>query len=172
MAEYDDNELAAFYCEIDKRLGPLARMGGAILKKGTVLRQADYMDAAGIAEIDKRLAHDASSFREKLFAIIDEKGLTDAEVYKGAGMDRRLFAKIRNEPNHLPKSDNVLALAVSMHLTLDETNELMRAAGYALSGIQKRDIIVAYFIEKRIYDMHLINCALLHYDVPLLGKYA
>ena len=172
MAEYDDNELAAIYREIDKRLGPLAHIKCGVLEKSSHAECFGYMDASGIAEIDKRLAQSASSFREKLFAIIDEKGLTDAEVYKGAGMDRRLFAKIRNEPNHLPKSDNVLALAVSMHLTLDETDVLMRAAGYALSNIQKRDIIVAYFIEKKIYNMQVINGALLHYDAPLLGKYA
>ena len=66
MAEYDDNELAAFYCEIDKRLGPLARMGGAILKKGTVLRQADYMDAASFHPYQFSGKFSGAVFKEKV----------------------------------------------------------------------------------------------------------
>jgi O-acetyl-ADP-ribose deacetylase (regulator of RNase III) len=107
-------------------------------------------------------------FSKALTNLIDEKGMTDPEVYKAANIDRRLFSKIRN-PKYVPKKKTILALAVGLRLTTAETEALLEYAGYSLSKSQMMDVIVRYFLSRRVYDIYKINDALLAYDQQQLG---
>lgn len=103
------------------------------------------------------------SFHDMLFMKIDKSGMTDAEVYKRANIDRKLFSKIRSNPAYHPRKQTVLALAISLKLSLDETIDLLARAEYAFSPGNKADLIVKYFIEQGVYDMMTINSALNEY---------
>lgn len=108
-------------------------------------------------------------FNTTLLRLIDAKGMTDAEVYKRANIDRRLFSKIRTGKGYLPSKRTILALAIALELNLDETDDLLARAGYTLSRSQKFDVIVQYFISTGYYDIYDINKVLFYYDQPLLG---
>lgn len=109
------------------------------------------------------------SFHEMLFLKIDMSGMTDVEVYKRATIDRKLFSKIRSNPAYHPSKQTVLALAIALKLSLDETVDLLARAEYALSPSSKGDLIVRYFIECGVYDIMTINFALEEYGQPILG---
>ncbi|MBR2779105.1 MAG: macro domain-containing protein [Firmicutes bacterium] len=110
------------------------------------------------------------SYQQCLLRHIDENGYTDAEVYKRANIDRRLFSKIRSNAAYRPKKQTALALAMALQLNLDETVDLIGRAGIALSDASLFDIIIEYCIENKIYDLITVNAILFDYDQPLLGQ--
>ena len=73
-------------------------------------------------------------------------------------------------PDYHPKKTTAVAAAIALELPLDRTNELLMKAGYCLSHSLYFDMIVEYFILKKIYDVDTINISLFDYDQPLLGE--
>ena len=134
----------------------------------SMFNKSEYSTNSLIQSVSSLIKRDPS-FSKHLMSLIDEKGLSDVEVYKRANIDRRLFSKIRNK-KYKPSKQTALALAIALELTIDETENLLAQAGYSLSPTQQFDVIVAHSIRKGRYDIHKINEVLYEYDQPLLGS--
>ena len=134
-------------------------------------------DAAPLEHCERAMSRSLSdlldeiddTFSEALLRLIDAKGKTDPEVYKKANIDRKLFSKIRNNPQYQPSKTTALAFAIALELNLDETRDFIGRAGFAISHSSKLDIIVEYFIKRGEYDIFLINDTLFSFNQPLLG---
>ncbi len=139
-------------------------------RKGAGLFRRGVQKGAGVDELSERLANLDASFSQALLALIDARGLTDAEVYHRANLSRQLFSKIRSNADYRPTKPTAVALAMALGLTLPETRELLGRAGIALSRSSRFDVIVEFYISRGVYDVLLVNEALFAYDQPLLGS--
>ena len=107
------------------------------------------------------------TFSEMLMRLISESGEKNSAVYKRAQIDRQHFSKIKHKKNYQPSKDTAVAFALALKLDVDKAKDFLAAAGYTLSK-SKRDLIISFFIENKIFDTALLNDYLHEYKQTLL----
>ena len=120
--------------------------------------------------LDEVVKHLGESFQARLLRFIDERELKDSDVYHGANLSKQIFSNIRCSEGYIPTKRNVLALAISLKLNLDDTKDLLAAAGYALTNNSMTDLVVRFCIEDGIYDIYEVNELLFKYAETYLGS--
>ena len=129
-----------------------------------------YMGASACASVDTFLNTELNEnkFQKLLFNYIDSKGLKDSDVYNKAGIDRRLFSKIRSDENYHPSKETVISLASSLELSIDELEKLLDSASYSLPKNNKFDLIIRFCFLEKIYNIMDINDLLDRHECNLL----
>ena len=120
------------------------------------------------SRLEERMKHISDTFSQYLMYLIEDKKMENAEVYKRAIVDKKVFSKIKNNADYHPQKLTALCLCVGAKLNLDESKDLLARAGYALSPCDKTDIIFSYFIENEIYDMIELDIQLEEHGLPCI----
>lgn len=121
--------------------------------------------------LDSRLGKMGATFSEKLMWWIKKQGRNPVDVYSMVDITKEHFAKIRNNPQYHPTKGTALAFAIALHLNMEDTQDLLKRAGYALTDCSKSDVIVMCFMEKGIYKIDAINAALYSFDCKPLTNW-
>lgn len=121
-------------------------------------------------QLDKILARLEDTFSQRVLKIIKKKGISDVDIYKKANLNRKIFSKLRKDRKYQPSRNTALALIIALELDEYEANDLLGRAGFALSNGNKEDVIINFFIRYEIYDINLVNEALVHYGLLILGE--
>ena len=145
---------------------PAMRMDEA--KCNAVFEEAFNFYGEHESALEERMKHISDTFSEYLIYLIDSRGMDYPEVYKRALVDKKVFSKIKNNPDAHPKKITAMCLCVGAKLNMDQTRDLLARAGYALSPCDKTDIIFSYFIENHIYDMIELDIQLEEHGLPCL----
>ncbi len=96
------------------------------------------------------------SFRSLLLSLIGKKTLKDVEIYENIRMRKSTYYDIRSAKIK-PSKENVMKLCIGVHLTYDESLELMAAADYAFNSHELLDLIIVWHLQKKIYNVNFIN---------------
>ena len=108
------------------------------------------------------------TFSSRMLCYIDEKGVSDSEIYKKAGLDRRHFSKMRSR-DYRPSKQTAVAICMALGLRREDTDRLMRLAGYSLSNSDTSDLVIMFCLEKEIYNIIQINELLDYMGCRVIG---
>ena len=107
-----------------------------------------------------------NTFADILVRHVREKHCGNASaVYAAAWLDRRTWSAIVSDRHRPVAKRTAIQFAIALKLTRTEADELLLAAGYALSPAIMEDVAFAYCIDRHIFDLFKVNQIL--YDCGL-----
>lgn len=103
--------------------------------------------------------------REKAFRC--QMSTYQPALFQQAQISRDYWSRLLNHEVN-PSKEKLLRVAVLLKLSLEEAEELLDKAGYALSQSILRDVIVAYCLRTKTYDFAAIEALLEDHEVQSL----
>ena len=173
--EYSFENISADFreeCRFESRRGRTELPPAPAMPKMRPCAAAPRKNSASFRAVsDEILFPYAQTFSEKLRSYLMQHEGKDSAIYGDGAMSRQLFNKIINAKDYTPKKSTAIQLAIGLHLDLTQTQDLLQSAGYVLTHSDKRDVVVEYYIQKKIYKVVEIDIALEQYGLACLGKY-
>lgn len=117
-------------------------------------------------KLNTRLKHIKDSFSDYLMYLIESRGMTPFEVYTNSVVTKKLFSKIKTNPEYHPSKEIALRLCVGARLNIDDSKDLLSRAGYTFSPCELYDLIFEFFIENEIFDIVEIAIQLEEHGLP------
>lgn len=98
-----------------------------------------------------------------LYDLLEEKRKKIEDLHIGIGIKKEYWHKVTNGKIH-PSKQKLLILAIILRLSIEETEKLLRVAGYSLAEeLTVFEAIIGFFIKKQIYSIFEIDQQLSKY---------
>lgn len=100
------------------------------------------------------------SFTEKMFELVENRGIKDSELYGGKYemyFSKQVLSKMRADRDYHPSKYVSIVVCLVLKLELYETLDLLERAGFTLSRSRKADLVVRACIENGVYDIYAVN---------------
>lgn len=123
-----------------------------------------------LPEVKNAIRNREEGFGIRLQKLIADKGMSNAECYKKAGLTRQLFGKICNNPSYNTTKSKILSITAGMKLSLEETEEVLSWKGMTFSNSSLFDVVVKSCIANGVFDLDEINAQLEAVGEQLLGS--
>jgi O-acetyl-ADP-ribose deacetylase (regulator of RNase III) len=123
-------------------------------------------------DIGEYLDKSDTTFRDRILAIMDERGLKSTDVYKKQHLiTKKVYSDFKNDKYYHPNKYTAVAFCLALELDLDQTLEIMNSAGWTLSPSRKEDLIVRWHIARGDYSIRNINASLTSFGYKNLEQY-
>lgn len=119
------------------------------------------------SRLKHRIDRTDETFSACLLRLIEERGMTEVEAYRCAGLDRTFFSKICTDQDFCPKSRVVYAFIFVLRLDLDEAQDLLARAGFTISPARPYDLVMEFCIMEG-YDIATVNGILYEMGMDVL----
>jgi len=118
--------------------------------------------------------YDNLTFQEFFQKIIYESGRSEREIAKTVGFNGSYTNSIINGKVKEPSTNTLLTFAISLRLSIDQTQVMLKKAGRCISERDdvngKKERMLADYISNRVYDIMRINMELDAAGLPILGS--
>lgn len=108
-------------------------------------------------KLDILISDKQDNFQDLLYKYLEEKNMTDAELERKIGMDRKHYYKIKNRVVKQPNKKDIIRLCFGLELDIIQTNDFLARVNYALNPENKFDKLVKFLIENSYYDYEDAN---------------
>ena len=97
------------------------------------------------------------SFSSEVLRLLEERRTDPVAFYKRAGLDKKMFYKIKSDYLYRPSKDTAVKCCLGLRLSIREAEALIDTAGYSLTRGDGRDLAIRYCLEKGILNLKDVN---------------
>lgn len=119
----------------------------------------------------------SKSFIDELYFLESKCGYHPSQIYNRAGLSKEVYYGFYHRREYIPKRLTLLALAIGLHLYIDDTKKLFLSCGYYFPSTDEERVVEFFmlrdlYVENRnnIYDdLAIVNALLDSMHLKLLG---
>ena len=137
--------------------------------KGSPYLAKFYSSETIINDVNSVVNNNDQTFSKLVKQIMINKNITTKEIYKNTLINRKLFSALNVNDDYIPSRETAIMYCLALKLNYEESNDLMKMAGYTFNEYSNFDRIIKYFIDNGIYNIDKLNDALYYYTKKCLG---
>lgn len=107
------------------------------------------------------------AFHKNLKKVLGKYKLGEKETGENLAVSEEIWANIC-KGKFLPSMNLLYSLALTAHLSMDDTAYLFSLCNFAIDYANVRDVVLGYLLTRRVYNAEMIQAALSEYKITNL----